>query len=66
MGCWLNEMPLDDPRHIRAAWNLIHRPVVFSMLTTLNGMTEAEAMDALEQARDRVQLAAIEHGMGAL
>jgi hypothetical protein len=58
----LDMMPLDTPEHVRHAWHMLHQPV---LLTTLRQvMQPAEARTAIALAKDRVQTAAVEHGMG--
>lgn len=58
-------MPLDTPDRVRAAWSMINRPIVHQALQTELLMRD-DATEAFLNARVRIQLAAIEHGMGLL
>ena len=66
---WLDEMPLDSPDHIRAARHMLgHRRVLAveraqELGRWPDGVPTHEEFDA---ALDRIQLAAIEWGMGTL
>ena len=60
----LDAMPLDTREHIRAAWDLMHKPLLLASLR--EQMQPAEARTAVALVKDRIQLAAVEHGMGLL
>ena len=58
-------MPLDTPGRVRAAWSMINRPIVARALAG-ELLLDADATATYTRAQDRIQLAAIEHGMGLL
>lgn len=55
---FLDAMPLTDPGTIRTAWQMVWHPVITAAVRLEPG--------ELEQARDRIQFAAVEHGLGPL
>jgi uncharacterized protein YeaC (DUF1315 family) len=62
-------MPLDTPEHIRMAWDLISRRRVAAVNRAIELGRWPEGVPTHEEfneANDRVQLAAVEHGMGML
>lgn len=66
---WLDEVPLDSPEHIRMARNLISRRRVAAVNRAIElGRWPAgvPTHEEFNEADDRVQLAAVEHGMGML
>lgn len=52
----LDALRLDTRAHVIAAWSLVHAPVV----------TRVASATEVALARDRIQFAAVEHGLGFL
>ena len=63
MASFLDEMPLSDPGYVRMGWSLLGHPVTREMLRP-DCVTEGEIDAEIRRARDRVQAAAVEFGMG--
>jgi hypothetical protein len=59
-------MPLDTPQRVLAAWSMINRPIVQHALAGEMPAAPENAPGIITEARVRIQLAAIEHGMGLL
>jgi hypothetical protein len=61
----LDEMPLDTEEHILAAWQLVTRQTD-RILSHKPPDPFIPPLEQLAAARDRILLAAIEHGLGDL
>jgi hypothetical protein len=59
----VGQMPLDTPAHVQAAWQMISRPIVIRDIET-ELLIPAEVDATLARARDRIQMAAVEYGLG--
>lgn len=63
MASYLDEMPLSDKEQVRMGWHLLGHRIVRDMLRP-DCVTEGEIDAEIRRAKDRVQAAAVEFGMG--